>query len=380
MTVSKINWIALTAFRSHQVTRLNLESNSTFLVGLNGAGKTNLLEAVSLLSPGKGLRGASLSEMGYREPGETLGRAWAIAAEIEDGQEGIRLGTGLETAQSPRRTVRIGGQTEPPVRLTDYIRPMWMTPAQDRLFLDGASERRRFFDRLVFAARPDHAAEMTRYERAMRERLRLLTADVSADAAWLSALESQMAQSGAFVAAARIETLAQLQAAIDQRHDRPFPRAILGWQGEWERLAFDLPIDQLSARLADALSASRGRDAMAGRSLVGPHRGDFEVQHAEKNRPASECSTGEQKALILNLVLAQSARLSRAESAPEPILLLDEVAAHLDHRRREALADEIQALGLQVFLTGTDASLFAAFRGQALGFALEPSGLVLLDT
>jgi DNA replication and repair protein RecF len=314
-------------------------------------------------------------------PGEAVGRAWAVSAKVSDGEDEVQLGTGTETAGSSRRLTRVEGTTVPPGRLTDHIRPVWLTPAQDRLFLEAAGDRRRFFDRLVFAAEPLHAAHATAYDKALRERMRLLTDESAApDPLWLTALEARMAEHGAALSVARARTLAALQAEIDGRTDRPFPRARLALTGEWEAMAGQ-GVDEveIAARLTPALAASRPRDASAGRGLTGPHRGDLSVVHAEKDRPAAECSTGEQKALILNLVLAQAARLSAAISGPNPVLLLDEVAAHLDPFRRAALADEIAALGLQVFLTGTDASLFDPFKGRALGLRVEPTGLTVLD-
>jgi len=382
--------LTLTDFRSYERATLRPAGASVYLFGPNGAGKTNLLEAISLLSPGKGLRGSSLTEVGRRLPGEATGRAWAVAAEVQSPQTGlgddepVRLGAGVETAGATRRIVRIDGETLPPGRLTDHVRPIWLTPAQDRLFLEAAGERRKFFDRLVFAGEPAHASHANAYDRAQRERMRLLTDAAEgggpADTVWLTALEARLAQAGALMAGARARTLAALQAEIDGRGDRPFPRARLSLAGAWEQMALrGVETAEIEVELAAALVAARVRDGAAGRALTGPHRGDLAIIHADKDRPAAECSTGEQKALILNLVLAQAARLSRAKDAPNPILLLDEVAAHLDLKRRAALADEITALGLQAFLTGTDESLFDHLKGRALGVRVSELGLTALE-
>jgi DNA replication and repair protein RecF len=295
----------------------------------------------------------------------------------DDGE--VRLGTGVETSGAARRLVRIDGETTPPGRLAEHVRPLWLTPAQDRLFLEGAAERRRFLDRLVFAAEPIHAAHATAYERALRERSRLL-AEPGADPAWLTALEGRMAQAGARLSEGRAFTVEALQTEVDQRGERPFPQAALSLTGAFEQMALaGATLAEIEARIVADLAASRPRDAAAGRALTGPHRCDLAVVHRERGRPAAECSTGEQKALILNLVLAQGARLSRAKSPPNPILLLDEVAAHLDHSRRAALAEEIEALGLQAFLTGTDESLFEPLKGRALGVRVEASRLVPME-
>ncbi len=379
-TATALTRLTLTDFRSYPAAELPLDGRSVFLVGPNGAGKTNLLEAVSFFTPGRGLRGAGMAEVGRRLPGERTGRAWAVSAIVSQDGEPTRIGTGVEQAGSARRAVRLEGEPVPPGRLAEHLRQVWLTPAQDRLFLEGAGDRRRFFDRLVFAAEPLHAAHAGAYDKAQRERMRLLS-DGLPDAAWLDALEARMAEAGALMAAARARTMAALQAEIDTRGERPFPRAQLSLTGEWEQMAGDgADLAEIEAKLARALAAARDRDAAAGRALTGPHRGDLAVIHAEKDRPAAECSTGEQKALILNLVLAQAARLSRAESAPNPILLLDEVAAHLDRRRRAALFDEITALGLQAFLTGTDEHLFEELKGRAQGVRVDASGLAELDT
>ncbi len=379
MTLSRILTLALTDFRSYGRAALNTHGRTVYLHGPNGAGKTNLLEAVSFLAPGRGLRGSSAAEVGRRLPGEAQGRPWAVSVLVEDADGETRIGTGTEASGAARRIVRIAGEPAPPGRMGDHVRPIWLTPQQDRLFLEAAGDRRRFFDRLTFAAEPGHAEAATAYEKAMRERLRLLS-DGPADPAWLAALEAQMGRWGALMACARARTLEALQAEIDSRGDRPFPQAGLALTGEWETLAADgLDAAEIELRLVLALARSRERDAAAQRSLTGPHRGDLMVRHREKDRPAAECSTGEQKALILNLVLAQAARLSRAESAPNPILLLDEVAAHLDRVRRAALFDEIGALGLQAFLTGTDEGLFLDLKGRALGVGVDGGVLTVSD-
>ena len=408
--------LALRDFRSYEDAAIVLDGRPVVLSGANGAGKTNLLEAISYLAPGKGLRGAAVAELGRRGPGEALGRAWSVAAAVDAPGGEVRVGTGIEGEDSDRpvrrgsaasrsgdvpgeqharaeerfpearlpvrgaqraptrRTVRLDGETVPPGRLSDVVRLVWLTPAQDRLFLEGGSERRRFLDRLAFAAEPSHAATANTYERALRERMRLLT-DGPADPVWLDALEARLGEAGVALAAARARTLDALQAEIDARANRPFPPATLTLSGEWSRpdASFD------ASRLAEAFARARARDAAAGRALTGPHRTDMLVRHAAKDRPAAECSTGEQKALILNLSLAQAARLSRAESAPTPILLLDEVAAHLDLHRRAALFEEITALGLQAFLTGTDRALFHPRSGWAQEVGVDASHLSPLD-
>ena len=410
--------LALRDFRSYDEAAIELDGRPVALSGANGAGKTNLLEAVSYLAPGKGLRGATVSELGRRLPGEATGRAWSVTAVLDGSGGHARIGTGVEGAPSSfdrlrmrvneaaegsvagpsagvvppipsphpelverrgdtppldrpptRRTVRLDGETVAPGRLSDLVRLVWLTPAQDRLFLEGGTERRRFLDRLAFAAEPSHAAVANAYERALRERMRLLT-DGPADPLWLEALEARLGEDGVQLALGRARTLDALQAEIASRTDRPFPQASLDLAGDWSR-----PHVADAPRLAEAFARARPRDAAAGRALTGPHRTDLLVRHREKDRPAAECSTGEQKALILNLVLAQAARLSRAESAPNPILLMDEVAAHLDLTRRAALFEEITALGLQAFLTGTDRALFQHRPGWAQEVQVEASRL-----
>ncbi|HEV2364176.1 MAG TPA: DNA replication/repair protein RecF [Caulobacteraceae bacterium] len=373
--MSRIDTLRLSDFRSYAEADLATAGASVFLFGPNGAGKTNLLEAASLLAPGRGLRNASLAEIGRREPGAAEGRPWAVFAKLQTAEGEVDIGAGAESPAASRRTVRIQGAAAPVARLAEFARPIWLTPAHDRLFAEPASERRRFFDRLVFAANPAHGADAAVYEQALRERGRVL-ADGGGDPGWLTALEARMAASGARLALARAHTAAALTDEIDRRGEGPFPRAAIRLTGDWEALAAEgLGEEEIAARLAQALAASRARDAEAGRSLTGPHRTDLEVRHAALGRPARECSSGEQKALVLNLVLAQAARLAREIGAPNPILLLDEVAAHLDSSRRAALFDEIWSLSLQAFLTGTDETLFQALEGRALGVHVETSRL-----
>jgi len=362
-----ITALTLSNFRSYASATLPIGAGTVVLHGPNGAGKTNLLEALSLFTPGRGLRGATAPEMGRREPGEATGRAWAVAAVLTDGDGETRLGTGVQSPGAARRIVRIDGETAQPGRLLDHLRPVWATPEQDRLFSDARAARLRFFDRLVFAADPAHAASVAAYEKALRERLRLLTEGAegrAADPLWLDALEIRLGEAGAAAAAARAAALTTLQSAIDARSDRPFPPADLGLTGEAEAMAADGADEAaIAATLRDGMARSRARDAAAGRSLYGPHRSDLTVLHRAKNRPAAEGSSGEQKALVLNLILAQVARLA-GQDAP-PVLLLDEAPAHLDTARRAALFDEIEALGLQAFMTGTEAELFEPLRGRA---------------
>lgn len=369
-----IRQLILTDFRSYATARLEAAGGPVVLVGPNGAGKTNLLEALSLLTPGRGLRGATAADIGRREPGERDGRPWAVSARLADE---VQLGTGVPGPGAARRVVRIDGEPAPPGRLLDHLRPVWATPEQDRLFSGTRAERLRFFDRLVFAAEPDHAAAVASYDRALRERLRLLVDAVEgppADPAWLDALEARLAECGARIALARATTLTALQAAVDTRTDSPFPQADLGLDGPAEVWAAGgIDANTLVRRLIEGFRAARSRDGPAGRSLYGLHRTDLTALHRAKQRPAAEGSSGEQKALVLNLILAQVTRL-RALAA-RPLLLLDEAPAHLDETRRAALFAEIEHLGLQAFMTGTEPALFAALEGRAQMVRVLPGAL-----
>ena len=362
MTTQSLKSLSLTEFRSYERLDFAIDGRSVYLYGANGAGKTNLLEAISVLNPGKGLRGADFSDLGRRLPHEAHGRAWGVAAKFGEGEDETHLGTGSDPRDLNKRVVRLDGQNVTAARLLEHVRLIWLTPAQDRLFIESRSERLRFFDRLTYAAEHRHAAVVNAYEKALRERLKLLT-DGPADDAWLSLLEQKLAETGTQMIEARRRAVAALQAEIED-HKGPFPKADLILTG-------DIEDSDLNTYIINGFRQSRGRDAAAGRSLFGPHRMDFSVIHRDKNRPAAEGSTGEQKALLLNIILAQGARLAKDISAAKPILLLDEVAAHLDPSRRHALFDETHALGLQTFFTGTDLGLFDGLRNRALGVRVD---------
>jgi DNA replication and repair protein RecF len=361
--------LSLTDFRCYGRARIELEAEPVVLTGPNGAGKTNLLEAVSFLAPGRGLRRARLGEVDRRERGADDAKPWAVAAVIETGRGTVSIGTGHETAEAKtaeRRVVRIDGHT---VRghkdLAQHLAMVWLTPDMDRLFMDGSSARRRFVDRLVYGFQPAHAGEVAAYETVLRERARLL-ADGGGDAAWLDALEDGIARHGVAIAAARAEIVRRLDRACADR-DGPFPAAHLALAGELDAWLTEMPAVAVEDRVRDALRAARGQDAAQGGAACGAHRTDLQVVYAAKDRPARDCSTGEQKALLLSILLAMAREL-RAERGDAPVLLLDEVVAHLDGVRRAALFDEISHLGAQAWLTGTDDELFAGLRGRARFF------------
>ncbi len=367
--------LVVTDFRSYARAELALDGRPVVLTGENGAGKTNLLEAISLLSPGRGLRGAAYAEIARAEgPG-----GWAVAATLEGPEGPLRLGTGIEPGadtHSRARAVRIDGQAAASAgALAGHLRIVWLTPAMDRLFVEGASDRRKFFDRLVMGFDPAHGTRANAYDRALRERNRLLADDVFDDA-WLGGLEEQMAEHGVALAAARLDTLARLRGAIEAAGDGAFPRAGIALEGMLEAGLAERAAVDVEEMFRLHLAQMRRRDAGAGRALDGPHRSDLVVRHAPKDREARLCSTGEQKALLIGIVLA-NARLLAALGKP-PLLLLDEVAAHLDHERRAALFDEIVALALQAFMTGTDPSLFEAFDARAQNLRVA-GGLIATD-
>lgn len=351
MTGLFLRSLTLSHFRSHQRATLELDGRPVAIFGSNGAGKTNILEAISMLSPGRGLRRAKVDEM-VRKP-EALG--WKVRAELQSLHQLHEVETWVEAGAT--RQVRIDGKAAPQVALGRIARILWLVPAMDRLWSEGAEGRRRFLDRIAMSFEPAHADVVLSYEKAMRERNRLLRDQVR-DAHWYDALEGQMARAGAQVHLYRMDALAQLSAAQASVDGAAFPVAELTLTHPDGRAPTDA--DSLQA----ALAASRRRDMAAGRSLVGPHRADLEAVYAAKNIAARDCSTGEQKALLISLILANGRALARDFGAP-PILLLDEVAAHLDKDRRAALYDEICALGAQAFMTGTGAELFTPFGARA---------------
>ncbi len=360
----------LTDFRNYRSLRLEVDPAPVVLTGANGAGKTNLLEAMSFLAPGRGLRRAGLSEVARTSSG-SVATDWVVAARVDTRDGQITLGSGVESSavdtRRSRRSIRIdGAPARGQAALAEHLSIIWLTPEMDRLFQDGTSGRRRFIDRMAFGFDPEHANRLTAYEQALRGRQRLLRDNV-ADTAWLSALEETMAASGVALAVARRETAAKLDAALkstDAVAGLPFPRTGLGFIGEVDDWLTAGPALDAEDRLRAALVAARTRDGSSGRTEHGPHRSDLMVSHLDKNMPAALCSTGEQKALLIAVILAH-AQLLTLDRGAAPVLLLDEIAAHLDDNRRAALAARILDLGAQAWVTGTDESLFEGFRGAA---------------
>ncbi len=342
--------LRLSHFRSHKAARLETDGRPIALFGPNGAGKTNVLEAVSLLSPGRGLRRAAVEDMA-RAP-ENLG--WKISAVMESLSEVHEIATWADG--DANRRVEIDGKPAPQLALGKISRIVWLVPVMDRLWLEGAGERRRFLDRMVMSFIPGHADATLAYEKAMRERNRLLKDQVR-DSGWFDALESQMAIAGGAISANRVEVLDRIIGVQDP--SSLFPVADLSLVS-----ADEMPPEQTTETLREALAEGRSRDMAAGRSLTGPHRADLHAIYAAKGIEAKNCSTGEQKALLVSLILANARALAEDFGAP-PILLLDEVAAHLDADRRAALYDEICGLGAQAWMTGTGPELFDALGDRA---------------
>ncbi len=382
--------LSLGGFRNFREVELALEPRPVLLTGPNGAGKTNLLEAVSLLSPGRGLRRARLGDLDRRPGGRELGNAapgdpaaglagWAVAATVETPEGPRQVGTGRDPRTAPggreKRVVKLDGAFAGSQQaLGEVVRCVWLTPQMDRLFEEGPGARRRFLDRLVYGFDPAHSGRIAAYETALRERARLLR-EGRRDPAWLGALEATLAEKAVAIAAARRETVSRLAGALAEA-DGPFPRAELGLAGDAEAWLDELAAVEVEERLATRLAADRRQDAELGGARVGAHRTDLAVAHGASGMPAALCSTGEQKALLIAIVLAH-ARLVRLAAGCGPLLLLDEVAAHLDAAHRAALFERLLALGLQAWITGSDAAPFEGLLGRAQRVTLR-DGLALM--
>ncbi len=371
--------LTLSNVRSYADLRLEVDRRPVVLTGPNGAGKTNLLEALSFLAPGRGLRGARLAEVARQSPSRSAGvvslvpspSAWAVAVTLATPDGPLEMGTGLAAGTSERRTIHINGQpAKGAAAMARHLGVLWLTPAMDRLFADGPGSRRKFLDRLVTSFDADHAGRMAAYDHAYRQRLRLMR-EGGGDAPWFAALEDTMARHGIALAAGRHDVVARLNrdlAAVTG----PFPAASLALVGTVDSWLAEMPAVDAEDALRRSLWDERRGVVGAG---AGPHRSDLGVAmsapgHASHGQPAALCSTGEQKALLISIVLAQ-ARLQRAKRGHAPLLLLDEVAAHLDAARRQALFAEILALGAQAWMTGTDTALFADFDESAQYYTVE---------
>ncbi len=360
-----IRRLLLDHFRNYQSAMIDAAPGLIVLAGENGAGKTNILEAISLLAPGRGLRGSALPEM--LRDGDGAAHGFAIAADIAPDADApaVTLGTGVEPGRLTRRVVRVNGATQSANSLGEWLSILWLTPAMDRIFLDSAGGRRRFLDRMVLALAPGHASHAARYEAAMRARTKLLSeaaapGGLPADPHWLDALEAQMAEHGAAMDGARRGLVTALGQSLAILPDQPFARPLVHLEGDaWS-----------ADKLADALKRNRGQDGRAGRALAGPHRADLAVTHAAKRQPAARCSTGEQKALLLSIILAHGDLVAEQRGA-RPILLLDELAAHLDPLRRAALYQRLADGGGQVWMTGTEMTLFDDAPQPVIRFAVS---------
>lgn len=371
--------LSLTDFRNYAAVSQVFGERCVVLHGHNGSGKTNLLEAISLFSPGRGLRRAAFAELARADgPG-----GWAVAAEVDGAQGRVRIGTGqlpqagAAEADAPPRQCRLdGASVRSPGAFAEHLRITWLTPAQDRLFTGPASDRRRFLDRLVATVDPGHHRALSALEQALRERNRLLTAGPG-DTAWLSAIEAQLAAAAVAVAAGRVEACARLAVLLETRaRSSEFPPARVAVDGEMETSLAETAAVEVEDRYRERLRNCRPRDQAAGRTLDGPHRSDLKVVHGRTGVAAGSCSTGEQKALLISMILAEARLIAADFGGVAPVILLDEVAAHLDAARRAALFEELIALGGQAWLTGTDRLLFEGLSDRALFVCVEAGRLV----
>ncbi|MAP96451.1 MAG: DNA replication/repair protein RecF [Ponticaulis sp.] len=368
--------LALSTFRNYGALSLNLDGRHVCLYGRNGSGKTNLIEAVSQLAPGRGLRSAGLSVMAQVDEGIARD-AWALGATLFDGDidRSIRIEASLEGGGRGKRVMQIDGSPSTASSLSELVRIIWLTPAMDRVFAGGATERRKFLDRQTLAHFASHGSQSTAYEKAMRERNALLERD-RPDPVWLDGLEASMADHGAQIAYHRVETVKRLQAAIETRPEGAFPKADLTLEGHAEEaFAAGQSLPDVQALLRDQYRDGRRIDARAGRTLSGPHRSDLVVVHRPTGIQAAQCSTGQQKALLIGLILSNARALEAVEDINNPLVLLDEAVAHLDPDRRAALFDELSSLRGQAWLTGTERGLFEQFGDRAQYFEVS-AGLV----
>ncbi|KFG68013.1 DNA replication/repair protein RecF [Microvirga sp. BSC39] len=379
VAASRIARLILQDFRTYASLNLTVSRPLVALVGENGAGKTNVLEAISLFMPGRGLRRAELAEMARKEgPG-----SFAVSVTLDAPYGEHRLGTGLEPQSETARASRIcridGMPASSPTAFAEYLRIVWLTPDLDALFRGPAGDRRRFLDRLVLAVDAEHGTRVNALERALRSRNRVLEENPD-DRLWLDALEREVAELAIAVAAARRETVERLAALIleTREEESPFPFATMGLEGDLDTLVATLPAVDAEDRYRATLREYRPRDRAAGRTLVGPQASDLLVRHGPKDIPANTASTGEQKALLIGLVLAH-ARLVASMSGIAPFVLLDEVAAHLDPRRRAGLFAALESLGGQVWMTGADPSLFVELEGRADLLQVQPGRIEPLD-
>jgi len=382
-----VNRLTLTNFRCYTQQRLDVDTRPIVLTGPNGAGKTNLLEALSFLVPGRGLRRAKLSEITRRTAdGALAAQQWAVAAKLRIGEDEIDIGTGCEIdvidsangsgRGRDKRVTKIDGTVvKNQAELGRYTSAQWLTPQMDRLFLEGASGRRRFVDQLIYGLDPEHAGPVAAYEHSLRSRNKLLR-EGNLDPEWLDSIEESMARHGIAIAVRRLEVVARLQ-AVCRVGSGAFPGAEIAMAGLVEDWLANEPALAAEDHLRAALQASRQGDTNGGATSVGPHRSDFAVRHGETGMAAEICSTGEQKALLIGIVLA-AARLQTEERGYTPLLLLDEITAHLDKARRESLFDIILELGAQAWITGTEDEIFAPLGQQVQHFAIRQGEIVKL--
>ena len=374
-TAARIRRLTLTNVRSYHAAGVDIGDGPVVLVGPNGAGKTNVLEAISILGPGRGLRYATMEEMAFSEGDGS----WAVSAEVEGGLGIAMLGTGIEAPandENVSRKSRVDREPVPATALADHLRVLWLVPAMDGLFSGPASERRKFLDRLVLATDAEHGSRVNALERALRSRNRLLE-NPQSDSHWLDAIEHETAELAVAVAAARTEAVSRLAGALAARHDVNFPSAQIALDGWMSGIVATTPAVEVEDRYRAVLKANRPRDAAAGRTLEGPHLTDLLVIYAPKSVPARDASTGEQKALLIGLVLAH-ANLVAEMTGVAPVILLDEVVAHLDPNRRAALFDALAELGAQVWMTGADPVAFGDIRARAQVLHVENGKLTPL--